>query len=125
QGNGLALELYRAIPVPDKDMPLNEVLEFRRRRYDELQSLRLEIDKLVQEINASQDPKAELETCLLRIDEKCAAAVRVGSEWQFPVRLSNLKTSFDLKPFAAIRNGLVAFLGATPLGATSAVVAGQ
>jgi hypothetical protein len=124
QGNGVALEFYRAIPVPDKDVPLEEVLEFRRKRYDELQSLRLEIDGLVQEVCASQDPKAELERCLHRIDQKCAAAIRVGSEWQFPIRLSNLKTSFDLKPFLAIRDGLVAFFGATALGATSAVVAG-
>jgi hypothetical protein len=123
QDNGVALELYKAIPVPDKDVPLNEVLEFRHKRYDELQSLRFEIDELVKTIDSSQDPKAELERCLRRIDQKCAAAVRVGSEWQFPVRLSNLKTSFDLKPFSVVRDGLVAFLGATALGATSTLVA--
>jgi hypothetical protein len=124
QGHGVALELYRAIPVPDKDVPLNEVLEFRLKRYEELHSLRLEIDELVKTINLSEEPTAELEKCLQRIDQKCAAAIRVGSEWQFPVRLSNLKTSFDLKPFSVVRDGLVAFLGATALGATSAVVAG-
>jgi hypothetical protein len=123
QDNGIALELYRAIPVPDKDVPLAEVLEFRLKRYDELQSLRVEIDGLVETVNSSQDPKEELEKCLHRIDQKCAAAIRVGSEWQFPVRLSNLKTSVDLKPFSMVRDGLVAFLGATALGATSAFIA--
>jgi hypothetical protein len=122
QGNGIALELYAAIPVPDRAVPLAEVLEFRLKRYDELQSLRVEIDGLVETINSSQDPKEELEKCLNRIDQKCAAAVRVGSEWQFPVRLSNLKTSLDLKPFSMVRDGLAVYLGATALGATSTLV---
>jgi hypothetical protein len=123
QDEGVALELYRAVPVPDKDVPLNEVLEFRLKRYAELQSLRLEIDELVKTINASQDPKADLERCFPRIDQNCAAALRVGSEWRFPVKLSNLKTSFDLKPFSVVRDGLLGFLGATALGATSTLVA--
>ncbi|QHO76875.1 hypothetical protein ACH79_33795 [Bradyrhizobium sp. CCBAU 051011] len=107
---GLALELYRAVPVPDKEVPLNEILEFRLKRYDELQALRNEIDRLVSEVNASEDPKATLEEALLRIDEGCSAAIRVCSEWQFPVRLSSLKTSFDLKPFAIVRDGLAAYV---------------
>jgi hypothetical protein len=120
---GLALELYRAVPVPDKDVPLNEILEFRLKRYDELQALRNEIDRLVSEINASEDPKATIEDVLYRIDRECSAAIRVCSEWQFPVRLSSLKTSFDLKPFAMVRDGLGAYVGATALGTTAVLTA--
>ncbi|UWU89412.1 DUF6236 family protein [Bradyrhizobium sp. CB1015] len=123
QANGVALELYDAIPVPDKGVPLNEVLEFRLKRYDELQGLRLEIDGLVEKISASKDPPTELENCRRHIDEKCKAAIRVASEWQFPVRLSNLKASFDLKPLSMLRDGLVAYAGAVALGATSALAA--
>jgi hypothetical protein len=121
---GIAIELYRAIPVPDRDVPLNEILEFRHKRYDELTLLRAEIDQLIVSINSSQDPKAELENSLRRIDEQCAAVLRVGSEWQFPVRLSNLKTTLDLKPFSVLRDGLTTFLISSALGATTAVVAG-
>jgi hypothetical protein len=120
---GLAVELFRAVPVPDKDVPLNEILEFRLKRYDELQSLRAEIDRLIAEINSSEDPRATLEEALLRIDEECSAAIRVCSEWQFPVRLSTVKTSIDLKPFAMVRDGLTAYLGATALGTTTALTA--
>jgi len=48
---GALLELQRAIPIPDKDVPLNEVLEFKRRRNDELQRLRAEIDGFMAAIN--------------------------------------------------------------------------
>jgi hypothetical protein len=123
QQAGIALELYRAVPVPDKDVPLNEILEFRAKRYDELQALRIEIDRLVAEINGSGDPEAALTEALLQIDEKCSDAIKVCSEWQFPVRLSTLKTSIDLKPFAMVRDGIIAYLGATALGTTTALTA--
>jgi hypothetical protein len=36
EGSGMSLNLLRAIPIPAKDVPLNEILEFKEKRKDEL-----------------------------------------------------------------------------------------
>lgn len=120
---GVAVELISAIPVPDKDVPLDDILEFRSKRYDELRALREEIDNLVSRVNSSAEPELEMRSALAEIDKKCESAIRVCSEWKFPVRISNLKCSFNLKPFAALRDGLAAFTLGVPLGISTAALA--
>ena len=44
QARGALVELHNAIPVPDLNTPLEEILEFKFRRNDELNRLRLEMD---------------------------------------------------------------------------------
>ncbi|WP_108519331.1 DUF6236 family protein [Bradyrhizobium algeriense] len=121
---GIQMELLNAIPVPDKDVPLNEILEFKRRRNDEFVALRGEIDNLVQCINSAGDPRAELERKITHLDMACADALKISAEWQFPVRLSSQKTTLDLKPFEIVAGGLAGYLGAAPLGLSSDVLAG-
>jgi hypothetical protein len=106
RGGGMGIELIRAVPVPDKDVPLNEILEFKERRHDELLRLRTEIDSLLLAIESSDDKDAELQRCIATIDAACADTLRVAHEWQFPVRLSNLKSSLELRPFATVAGGL-------------------
>lgn len=120
---GISLELMSAIPVPDKDVPLNEILEFRLKRYDELLALRGEIETLVARINSSDDPKSEIRSCVSEIDRKCEAAIRVCSEWKFPVRISNLKSSFNIKPFGALRDAAVAYPLVEILGMSTTALA--
>lgn len=103
---GPQLELHQAIPIPDKDVPLAEVLEFKRRRRDELCSLREQIDAFAAAINAAEDKSAELEKHVKLIDQACADAIRVGSEWQFPVRLTNFKSTFEIRPFQTLAGAL-------------------
>ena len=100
--NGAFVELNRAIPVPDKDVPLNEILEFKTKRSDELRLLRAELDNLVATLNKATDKDAELVKLTSAVDAACADALKVGKEWRFPVRLSNLKVSLDLRPFSTI-----------------------
>ena len=40
------LELFNCLPVPAADVPISKILEFKMRRYDELNQLRLKIDSL-------------------------------------------------------------------------------
>jgi hypothetical protein len=123
---GALLELLRAIPVPDKDVPLNEVLEFKRRRSDELQRLRGELDGFIAAINQAENKEAELQKHLAVIDAACADALRVSHEWQFPVRLMNFKASVELRPFVTAIGGASAYgLGtAHGLPASAAILAG-
>lgn len=112
EGNGVFVELHRAIPVPDKDVPLNDVLEFRTKRYSELAALRAELDDFVLKVNDAGH--ADLTDCIFRVDAACADALKAGKEWRFPVRFSNMKASLDLRPFSSIAAGIVGWsAGAT------------
>lgn len=115
-GNAIQLSLHRAIPVPDKDVPLAEVLEFKQRRDAELNALRVEIDSLVVAVGAAEDGHQALEMQIARVDKACADALTVGKEWQFPVRLMNVKTSGEVLPIAAIAGGIAVFKGSMELG---------
>lgn len=96
--NGMQLELYGAIPVPNKDVPLAEILEFKSKRYDELERLRLELDTFVLEMDKSENPGDVLEGAISKIDAACSDLLRLGSEWQWPVLLSNVSTTFEFRP---------------------------
>ncbi|WP_156955361.1 DUF6236 family protein [Polaromonas glacialis] len=98
EGSGVLVELHRAIPIPKHDVPLAEVLEFRVRRRDELLLLRYHLETFVTEIETAVDKPAALKNRAAEIDQACANLLQVGKEWQFPVYLSNIKTSFSLSP---------------------------
>ena len=124
EGKGALIELHRAIPVPDQDVPLSEI--FKQKRHDELQLLRTEIDTLFTVLEAADDKSAALNECLGKIDAACTDAIRVEKEWQFPIRLSNLKASFELRPFVTLAGGMAAFASGQTLGlpATTSLLAG-
>lgn len=120
--HSIALELSRAIPVPDVDVPLAEILEFKRRRQDEIQRLRAEIDNLTTEVMGAEDTEAALQAKKDHIEKACQDLLRVGMEWKFPVRISNLKCSFEvsgdqLAKAAAIVAGAEYAFGMPGLGA--------
>lgn len=108
-GSGTAIELLRAIPVPERDTPIAEILEFKKKRYDELLNLRTELDNFIADVNASADRASELGEKIKQIDHACSAVLRVCSEWQFPVRLSSIKANVELRPFVTLAGGVAGF----------------
>lgn len=100
--DGFALELVRAIPVPDVDVPLEEVLEFKAKRHPELLALRAEVDSFSLSISKSENIEAELQKKKEFIEKACHDLLAVGMEWKFPIRISDLKCSFELNPGTAI-----------------------
>jgi Family of unknown function (DUF6236) len=98
EGKGSLIQLIRAIPIPTQDVPLNEILEFKLRRRDELNLLRSEMDLFVAEIEIAEDKVAALKKSVAAVDKACANILQLGKEWQFPVYLSNLKVSLSLSP---------------------------
>jgi hypothetical protein len=82
-GRGAMVELYRAIPVPTREVPLNDILEFRVKRRDELVALRDEIDSLFVAISSANDKTLELQRHVARIDRialiHCERLEREGS----------------------------------------------
>ncbi len=68
-------QLWNALPVPQEDVPLNEILEFKARRRDELVALRIYLDEMYLSVTSAADiPRAKtaailkLETALADVD---------------------------------------------------------
>jgi hypothetical protein len=122
EGNGAFVELHRAIPVPDKDVPLDDILQFRDKRSTELQLLRRRIDTLVASANDSHDPETELAKRVASVDAACADALRVGKEWRFPVRLTTVRAQIDLRPFPSFMAALVGWEAGVSYGKPLALV---
>lgn len=94
--SGISLELIRAIPVPAADVPLNEILEFKEKRKDELMMFRAHIDQLILEIQNSPARTDAFNRIAQEVDAACADLLKVGHEWQWPVHFSNFKATFNL-----------------------------
>jgi Family of unknown function (DUF6236) len=94
-GRGALVELHRAIPVPNADVPLEDILDFKMKRQDELLALRDEIDSLYSALAQAGDKEFELARLAAKIDRACADVLRLGKERQFGMRYSDLKASFD------------------------------
>lgn len=51
----LLFEIHQALPIPDCDTPIDQILEFKAKRANELLALRCEIDAVYQEISNATD----------------------------------------------------------------------
>jgi len=96
QGTGAVVDLHRAIPIPSGAVPLNEILEFKERRRDELLALRHHMDKLLSEVQSANNSEVAMQQKIAEIDSACADLLKISREWQFPVQISDLKASFTI-----------------------------
>jgi len=101
EGRGLLMTLYSAIPVPDQAVPLNEILDFKRAHQKTLKQLRMEVEGLYGQVLVSSDAGFSVNHAMEKIDAGCAEAVRAAKTSGFPLRLSDLKTSFKIPIGAA------------------------
>ncbi|MEX5683015.1 DUF6236 family protein [Pseudomonas silesiensis] len=102
QPQALSIDLLRSIPIPQEDVPLAEILEFKAKRKDELMSLRAEIERLESKAKLSNDPAEFIQLSKGDIDKACCDLLKVSSEWQFPVVLADksFEFSFDSEKLA-------------------------
>jgi len=120
---GAMIELLRAIPIPKKDVPLSEILEFKQRRRDELLNFRAHLDSLALQIAQSENPTDLLSAKLIEIDLACSNLLEVGREWRFPMHLSSIKASLNIEPTKVAMYAGSAYFGATHLGLPLAAAA--
>ncbi|HEY9213616.1 MAG TPA: DUF6236 family protein [Ancylobacter sp.] len=101
-GRGVLVRLYDAIPVPDKDVPLADILEFRARRSDELIALRTHLEAIYQRvINAGDGALAwnsEVESLQRAIQDHIKASKETG----FRLRLAGLSANLNLAAAGAV-----------------------
>jgi hypothetical protein len=94
-GRGLLVRLHNAIPIPDRDVPLNELLEFRRNRRAELLSLRAAMDSLYIEIlDAPDRPLAEVSR-LAELDKALNDLTAVSKSAPFRTQAASLEATFN------------------------------
>lgn len=93
---GVLVQLANAIPVPDKDVPLAEVLEFKQKRRDELLVMRHEIEELYQRIGKAEDPALALNTGLEELSRTVNDAIKVTREQRLPFRMSTELASVNI-----------------------------
>ncbi len=92
----LLVTLTQAVPIPDGNVPFEEILEFKARRESELVVFRTEIEGLYQSVASSADPPLALRKARDRIESSCNDLIKVNKEWKFRSLLSDLNFSFSL-----------------------------
>jgi hypothetical protein len=100
-GRGALFELHHAIPIPDRDVPIDDILEFKRKRDPELTALRSALDAAFERVGQNPDAATALENEIASLDKAVADQIRVSREFKFPFVLSNFKARIDYKTFAA------------------------
>ncbi|AVH44029.1 DUF6236 family protein [Agrobacterium tumefaciens] len=118
-GRGLRVELVNALPVPDKDVPLDEILKFRERRKDECEALMAYIDECYLSVVASPEKPIAQHLAFEKIARGIREQLEVTTEAGFAHRLYSLAADFNL--FAAG----VAATGSFAFGASMSTIVGN
>jgi hypothetical protein len=106
-GRGILVRLYEAIPVPDKEVPLQDILEFKEKRQDELLALRYHLDSIYQRIVTAGDGELSLQSEIDALERAIVDYLKVAKGTSF----SFINTSFaaSLNVPTAVAAGLAAF----------------
>lgn len=111
------MELYKALPVPNREIPLADILDFKNRRHAELIALRSAMDKLYLEIVSSGDIPRAKNAALVRLEQTISDLNLVAHE-SWPVKLlSSLKVQINVPNLisnALIGSGAAVCFGFSP-----------
>jgi hypothetical protein len=118
---GLLTTLYQAIPIPEKDVPLEDVLAFREKRLSEVLQLRAAIDEFYQSWVNSQDQDHSYAVAKDHIEAACCDAIRVAKESGLPFKLSSWKIGYSVS-VTEILAGVGAMAITSELGLPSLIV---
>nr|WP_315299916.1 DUF6236 family protein [Raoultella terrigena] len=111
---GELLTLVNAIPEPDDSVNINEVLEFRLKRKDNLKNLMNKLNELNIRVMKAESKGLELKSAINEIDIACAEIIRLYKERGIKFNLSEVKLNFNIPEIAA-KSG-AAYVGAKEIG---------
>lgn len=100
RGRGIMAKLMNAVPIPDRTMPLEDVILFREKRGDEVVALRSAIEEFYQQWVNSEDKDHQLKLALARIDSASAEMLKIARESRFPFSMSSWRVNFNASPDA-------------------------
>jgi hypothetical protein len=115
---GFYIELMNTIPVPDRVVPLEDILRFREHRQDELMQLRHHIEDIYQEVISASDQLLARTTAVERFENAIVEQLKVSSESGLKFRMLNFAGSFNVVP------AIGAFTASLALGITEAAAIG-
>lgn len=120
---GFVLELLQAIPVPNRDVPLDDILQFKLKRHAELIALRHHLENVYLQIGRSLDQDLAKALALEEIDKATSDLLKVGRESGMKLKLSGFDAKLDVLDLKA---GSLAALGSFQMGLplTAALLAG-
>lgn len=98
-GRGTLVQLHRAIPVPDKDVPLADILEFRSNRRSELLALRYHLDSIYQRILNAGDGELALNSEVNNLQKAILDHTKAAKETGLSFR--KMTFSANLNPLPA------------------------
>jgi hypothetical protein len=84
-------EIWNMLPVPSNDVPLNEILEFKAKRRDELLALRVFLDEMHQAILSSADIPRAKNTQLAKLELALKDVDRVLGEYGIGKLMTSLR----------------------------------
>ncbi|MGX5805236.1 DUF6236 family protein [Bradyrhizobium sp. Arg314] len=96
EGRGVLVKLYNAIPVPNKDASLVDILEFREKRRSELLALRHHLESVYQRVIAAGDGPLAWNTEVEQLQKAVADHLKAGREAPFKLRLADISASLNL-----------------------------
>jgi Family of unknown function (DUF6236) len=116
ESKAFEIQLNGLLPSPPADIALDELLEFKTKRYDEYASLRISIDEIADGVNQSGNFPRAADAALHRLTKAIEAVQKVGSEtWKTRVSAS-MKYNFNVK--SAVADYLIGSVAAGTLATT-------
>jgi len=106
----IEVELYEALPAPPDDVPLADILEFKKRRATELGALRAALDELYLDVVNSADAPRSKRTAMDRLDRVLADLHKVASESWATRLIPSMQVALDI-PQALSAAAAVAAVG--------------
>ena len=125
QDRGALVSLHRCIPIPNHDVALQDILEFRARRRDELLALRTHLEGLYHRVQSAGDGELMWNTEVSSLERALADHLKSSREWGVSLRWVSFEAGLNLAGgfaagIAALTQGLPE-LGALITGGAAAL----
>lgn len=108
----IEFELYDSLPVPQQDVPLNEILEFKEKRKDELMSFRVYLDEVYQSVTKAGYIPSAKSAAITKLQLAIADIDKILNESLIRKTINSLRATFESDFSGIIGTGLAA--GAIP-----------
>lgn len=95
---GLLISLHKCIPVPDKDVPIEDLLEFKTKKNSELLALRFHLEELYQVILNAPDQHQAILTQFGKLETAIEEHLAVCKEARFKLRLGGINGALNIVP---------------------------
>lgn len=94
--NTLILDLYNSLPIPATDVPLDDIINFKEKRRDELMEFRNSMDKIYLSIINSGDIDISKSVAIKDLEKKIIAINKVMNESEIKKLLGSVKVNIDI-----------------------------